>query len=128
MPLLWRHARSCRPNDTRGEQQLQPTKRGTIVAPLRTTRTEGSRVVRQTSNSAVAGLPTATAPPPAGSGTRTLSKFSAREHRALGRECGRSDRGAHSASSIRQGLNPNFHVPYGLYRYQARFWPEVHTR
>lgn len=45
--------------------------------------TEGSSVVRQTSNSAVAGLPTETAPPPSGSGTRTLSKFSAREHSAL---------------------------------------------
>lgn len=46
-----------------------------------------SKLVRQTSNSAVAGLPMATAPAPS-SGRRRWPKFSAREHSAHVRTCG----------------------------------------
>ena len=46
----------------------------------------GSRLVRQTSNSAVAGLPTATAPAPS-SARRRCPKFSAREHSAQVSTC-----------------------------------------
>ena len=46
-----------------------------------------SRLVRQTSNSAVAGLPMATAPAPS-SGRRRWPKFSAREHSAHVNTCG----------------------------------------